>query len=116
MFKLNGIDILDPTIHRWLPRNMLGITGAGQPMYSGVREYELKWQLTSIGDYYQLLNAFSRISGTTTVVMALPQFYSTGTYTAFSYSGCILREPEYGQWFDGYYQDVTLLITNIRTG
>ena len=115
MFKLNGIDILDPSTHRWLSRNMLGISGAGQPIYSGVREYEMKWQLTSIGEYYQLLSAFSNLSGSNTVVMSLPQFTSTGTYEPFyAYSGCILREPEYGQWFNGYYQDVSLLITNIR--
>jgi|WetSurMetagenome_2_1015567.scaffolds.fasta_scaffold1407832_2 hypothetical protein len=114
MFKFNGIDILDPTTHRWLPRNALGITGAGQPIYGGVREYELKWNLGSIGDYYQLLSAFTVLSGTNTIVVTLPKFTATGTYDFYDYSGCILREPEYGSWFNEYYQGASLLITNIR--
>lgn len=115
-FKINGVDILDPTQHRWMPRNLLGISGAGQPVYSGVREYELRWQLHTIGDYYQLLSAFNTLSGTSTAVMDLPQFNSTGTYDPFySYSGCVLREPEMGNWFNGYPTDVYLLVHNIRT-
>jgi hypothetical protein len=114
-FKFNGVEILQPSIHRWLPRNLLGMTGGGQPVYSGVREYELKWQLSSIGDYYQLQQSFNNLSGSTTIVVDLPNFYSTGTYSFYSYTGCILREPEYSEWFNGYYRDATLLIQSIRT-
>lgn len=114
-FKLNGVAFLDPTYHRWMPRNLLGISGGGHPIYSGVREYELKWRLTSIGDFYLLQSSFQNLSGTSTIVAEIPQFNSTGTYSYYAYSGCTLREPEYTQWFDGYYQDVTLLIANIRT-
>jgi hypothetical protein len=113
-FKFNGVDFLDPTNHAWVPRNMLGISGAGHPMYSGVREYEMKWQLTSIGDYYQLLSSFNGLSGSSYIVADLPMYNSTGVYTFASYSGCVLREPEFSGWFNGYFQDVSLLITNIR--
>ncbi len=115
-FKFNGIEILQPSIHRWTPRNILGISGGGHAVYPGVREYELKWQLSSIGEYYQLLQSFNNLSGISTLVVDLPQFNSTGTYEPFfSYTGCILREPEFTEWFNGYYRDASLLITNIRT-
>lgn len=113
-FKFNGVEILQPSVHRWVPRALLGLTGAGQPVYSGVREYELRWQLSSIGDFYQLQRSFDNLSGSTTAVVDLPLLRSTGTYSFYAYSGCVLREPEYGNWFNGYYQDVTLLIHNIR--
>jgi hypothetical protein len=114
--KFNGVEILQPTNHRWSPRDVLGIGGGGHAIYPGVREYEMEWQLSSIGDYYQLLSAFANLSGTSTIVVDLPSFYSTGTYSPFySYSGCVLREPEFREWFNGYYGDVKLLITNIRT-
>lgn len=115
-YKINGVEILQPTEHRWVPRPLLGVTGAGQPVYPGVREYELRWNLTSIEDYRQLVNAFAALSGSSTAVMDLPYFIITGSYTPFfSYSGCILREPEYSGWFNTYYQSVNLLITNVRT-
>lgn len=114
-FRLNGVAFLDPTEHGWLPRTMLGVSGGGHPIYAGVREYELKWQLASIGDYYLLQSSFQGLSGTSNIVAELPQFDSTGTYAYFAYSGCVLREPEYGRWFNGYYQDISLLITNVRT-
>lgn len=113
-FKLNGVDFLDPTTHRWMPRNLLGVSGGGHPIYPGVREYELKWSLASLNDYQQLQLAFQSLSGTSTIVAELPVFNSTGTYYSYAYSGCILREPEYNSWFNEYYQDVSLLITNIR--
>ena len=114
-FKFNGVEILQPTSHRWMPRNILGYSGSGHPIYVGVREYQLQWSLNSIGDYYQLLQSFNNLSGTSTAVIDLPNFYSTGTYTFYSYSGCVLQEPEYAEWFNGYYSEVKLLVSNIRT-
>lgn len=115
-FKINGVEFLDPTIHRWMPRAMLGIAGNGHPIYAGVREYEFTWQLASIGDYYQLLQAFDNLSGTSYAVLELPTFHSTGTYEPFyAYSGCVLREPEFSEWFNGYHRDIKLTVTNIRT-
>lgn len=114
-FRINGVDILHPTTHHWVPRPILGLSGAGQPIYPGVREYELKWINVSIEDYRQLQQSFADLSGTSTAVVDLPYFKITGSYTPFfPYSGCVLREPEYANWFNTYYQDVTLLITNIR--
>jgi hypothetical protein len=113
--KFNGAEILQPTLHRWVPRNILGMSGSGHPIYPGVREYELSWQLSSIGDYYQLLESFNNLSGTSTAVIDLPKFNSTGTYDMFSYSGCVLREPEYSEWFTSYYREAKLLISNIRS-
>jgi len=115
-YKVNGTTIAtQPTTGRWIPRPQLGISGSGQAVYSGVREYELKWRLVNISDYNELTTFFNSIGNTGTVVVDLPQ-YGAATYTFFSYTGCILREPEAGQYFAGTgQQDIVLLVTNIRT-
>ena len=53
-YAINGIDFLPPTTGRWLPKNAIGIGGDGHAIYAGVREFELKWQLTAPSDVYQL--------------------------------------------------------------
>jgi len=114
-FKIYGTEILQPSEHGWVSRPLLGLTGAGQPIYPGVREYEMRWALASAEDYRQLVNAFNALSGSSTANLDMPYFIVTGTYEPFcTYSGCILMEPEYANWFNTYYQDVTLLITHIR--
>ena len=62
-FAVNGVDfLLEPTEHKWLPRTMLGRDGAGHPIYSGVREYEMRFQLASLTDYWQLQQWFNTMS------------------------------------------------------
>ena len=82
---------------------------------SGVREYELKWQLVNVSDYAQLVTFFDSIGNTGTVFIDLPKFGSS-TYVFQTYSGCYIREPEAGQYFAGTgQQEVLVLVTNIRT-
>jgi hypothetical protein len=115
-YKISGTAITtQPTTGRWIPRASLGIDGNGHAIYPGVREYELKWQLVNVSDYNQLVTFFNSIGNTGTVVVDLPQF-GAATYTFYSYSGCVLREPEANQYFVGTgQQEVLLLISNIRT-
>jgi len=114
-YKINGTEIQQPTTGRWIPRTNLGINGNGQAVHSGVREYELKYQLVNISDYGQLVTMFNSIGNTGTISIDLPQFGSS-TYTFQTYSGCYIREPEAGQYFAGTgQQEVLVLVTNIRT-
>ena len=115
-YKIGGTEITtQPTSGRWIPKQPIGIDGNGHAIYPGVREYELKWQLVNISDYNQLVGFFNSIGNTGTVVVDLPQF-GAATYTFYSYSGCVLREPEANQYFAGAgQQDVLLVVSNIRT-
>lgn len=114
-YKINGTEIQQPTTGKWMPRTQLGISGSGQSIYSGIREFELKWQLVNISDYNQLISFFNSIGNTGTVVVDLPKF-GESTYVFYSYSGCILREPEAGQYFAATgQQDILLVVSNILT-
>ena len=116
-FALNGVDfILNPTEHGWLPRSMLGRDGAGHPIYSGVREYEMRFVLASQTEFWQLQNWFNLMSNTGTVIVDLPIYSLSGSYSFLSYTGCIISEPEQRTYFNEHRTDVYLLISNIRTG
>lgn len=114
-YYINGTELLlQPTSGRWLPRTMLGVSGDGHGIYSGVREFEMRFQLGSPQDYNQVITFFNSIQPTGTAVVTLPRFgYST--YEFFDYSGCTIREPETGPYFSEYQNDLLLLITNIKT-
>ena len=113
-YAINGVEILQPTSGRWLSRDRLGIDGNGHVIYPGVREFEMKFVLSSPSDYNQILGYYNAVSNTGTVVIDLPQF-GAASYVFYSYSGCVLQEPEVGTYFSTYHNDVTLLVTKIRT-
>lgn len=114
-YSINGTEItIPPTTGQWMPRNLIGIDGAGHPIYAGVREFEMRWQLVDQAEMNELQTFFNGVVTTGTAVVALPQYANT-TYQFFSYSGCTLREPEWGTYFTQHPQDVVLLVTNIRT-
>lgn len=114
-FAINGTDFyLPPTEHRWMPRTMLGRDGAGHPIYSGVREYEMRWQLGTLTDFWQLQTWFNLMSNTGTLVVDLPTYGVSGAYTFTSYTGCTITEPE-GAYFNEHNSDIILVVGNIRT-
>jgi len=113
-YAVNGVTFLPPTSGRWLPKNPIGVSGDGHAIYSGVREFELRWQLAFPSDVYQLQNFFGAINNTGTAVVDLPK-YGHSSYEFYSYSGCVLREPEQGEYFSENQTDILLLVTNVRT-
>lgn len=114
-YQIDGTElIIQPTLGRWMPRSSAGITGDGHAIYAGVREYEMRWQLNSASGYNQLMNYFEGIDPTGTAVVDLPRF-AFSNYEFFSYSGCVLREPETGPYFTQNNINVILLVSNIRT-
>lgn len=114
-YAINGTTLsLQPTEGRWLERSSFGIDGNGHPIYSGVRQFELRFQLESMSDLQQIINSYNSVGATGTIVMDLPQ-WGAADFRFYSYSGCTLREPEYGPYFEEFNEDVTLLVMNIRT-
>lgn len=113
-YAINGTEVLQPTSGRWIPKSPIGIGGDGHAIYAGVREFEIRWQLTEPSDVYLLQTQFNAINNTGTAVVDLPRF-AYSSYEFYSYSGCVLREPEQNEYFNQYHTDITLLITNIRT-
>lgn len=114
-YKINAVEIsIQPTEGRWLPRRTMGEDGNGRPIYSAVREFEMRWQLTDPAQVNTLQTYFNAVGATGTAVVDLPQ-YAAATYTFFSYSGTVLHEPEFSPFFAESVKDVVLLVTKIRT-
>ena len=114
-YRLDGVELLlQPTTGRWMPRKALGIDGSGHPVYPGVREFEMRFQLGSPADYHQLQTFFEGVSNTGTVVAYLPK-YGHDSYLFYGYTGCTLQEPDADEYFSEYQKNFVILITNIRT-
>jgi len=113
-YKINGTAFdPQPTTGRWLPRESLGIDGNMQAIYPLYHEFECTWQLEKPSDFYELQNWFEGMSAIGNIVADLPE-YAANTYRFFSYSGCVIREPQMGVYFTEHHTDVTLLISKIR--
>lgn len=114
-YKINSTELtIQPTTGRWVPRQQVGVSGAGYPIYSGVRQFEMKFVLDTPSAVNQLQGFFDSIGITGSAVVDLPE-YTKSTYSFREYSGCIVREPEFGEYYNEHQTSVTLLITSIRT-
>lgn len=114
-YAVNGTDLsLQPTEGKWNQRDAYGYDGAGHPIYSSFRTFELKWQLISTSDLSQMITFFNTVSSTGTLAVDLPQ-YGANAYQFSRYSGCTLNEVQVGAYFSEYVQDVTLLVLQVRT-
>lgn len=114
-FKINGTPLShQPSDHDWVDRESLGIDGNGHAIYPSVREYQLEWDFLSATEFNEIYTYFSAVGQTGTVTIDLPQ-YANATYQFVTYSGCVLREPTFGKYFENYYTDIKLLVVKIRT-
>lgn len=114
-YRINGIELaLQPTTGRWLPRSLLGIDGNGHPVYPAFREFEMQWGLMDVSGSHQLQNFFDTVVTTGSAVVELPKYQDT-TYNFVPYSGCTLREPNWGRFFTEHQDNTVLLVTKIRT-
>lgn len=114
-FAINGVELLaQPTEHKWVDRNSIGISGEARPVYPSVRQYELTWNFLSMEEFAQINTFYNSVASSGTVVADLPK-WATYPYQFFSYSGCTLKEPTVGNFFVGYVSDVSLLILKVRT-
>jgi hypothetical protein len=114
-FKINGSSIShQPTDHRWVNRNEIGITGDGHAVYPAIREYELTWDFLTPTEFNEIYTHFLSIGTTGSVAVELPR-YANSSYSFYAYSGCILREPTFDAYHENYYTNVKLLIARIQT-
>lgn len=112
-YQINGTDVpIPPTSGQWKSRDTIGVDGNGHAIYTGYREFELRWGLLSSPEFSTLQGFFNAIGVTGTATVALPQ-YGASSYTFYNYSGCVLREPEVGQYFETYVEDVKLEVMKI---
>lgn len=115
-YSVEGVNFLmRPTKGQWKQRKEVGIDGNGHTIYPSVRDFEAKWNLMHPADFNQIVNAYNTVQNTGTLSFDLPQYGSIGVNLFATYTGCIISEPEVGEYFQGYYTDVSLLIYNIRT-
>lgn len=103
-----------PTTGKWVGRTNYGMDGGAHPVYSSFRNFEMKWDLISVSDLQQIINVYNAVGNTGTVVTCLPQ-WGASDFSFFNYSGTTLQEPEVGEYYMGFVQNVTLLVINART-
>jgi len=114
-YKINNIElIIQPTTGQWIPREIIGIDGNGHPIYPATREFEMNWQLSNPTGTWQLQNFFDTVSITGSAVVDLPRHNYWG-YEFYSYSGCVVQEPEIDVYFTEHITNVRLLVTKIKT-
>lgn len=114
-FSFNGTLLnAQPTDHHWIEKEPIGTDGNGIAIYPAVREYEITWDFLDTEEWNQIYNFFLAQGVTGTIVSSLPQ-WNTTPYTFYAYSGTVLREPHYDNWFQNYYVNVKLIIVKILT-
>jgi hypothetical protein len=115
-YSINGTELIDqPTVGRWIPKELLGVAGSAQPMYPGVREFEMSWNLISPEGYNQIQGFYNNASGVFPVTVGLP-IYANAAFVFQNYSGCTMQEPSFGDEYfagEGYVPNVRLVIMRI---
>lgn len=114
-YALNNTNLtLQPTTGRWTTRSEYGIDGGGHQVYSSLRSFELTWVLISTLDAKQIIDFYNAFGSTGSVVACLPEWNNV-EYSFRNYSGTNMMEPEVGTYFQGFIQEMKLLLINIRT-
>jgi hypothetical protein len=112
-YAFNGSNLtLQPETGQWQERDSFGIDGAGHPIYSRVRSFELVWGLVSMSELNQITTFYNQVQNTGTCSVDLPK-WGDSQYLFTTYSGATLQEPTVGTYFETYVQDVRLVILNI---
>lgn len=116
-FKINGVSFSrQPTNHHWVNQTPFGVTGDGHSSYPAYREYEMDFDFATPQEFYDFQSYFSAIGLTGTASVDLPEHPSTASAYQFrTYSGCVISQPEYDNYFENYYSNAKLLVSRIRT-
>lgn len=115
MIGFNGTGLmLQPTTAGWLEQDSLGTNGFGQNVYPALREFQMEFNLTSQGEWFELRNYFRMVSVTGTLVATLPDI-DANTFQYKNYSGVILRQPVMQEYFAEEYSASIRLVLLVRT-
>lgn len=115
--KINGHKLC-PTAVQWMPRSVLDVQGDNRPIYSPIHTVQLRWEFVNYEQWASAQDVFNLVQSTGTAVATLPGFpTATGSAMAYQdYSGCVLGEPQVGQFFaESYPESMILVVTNIVT-
>jgi hypothetical protein len=113
-YKYNGVALTaQPTKGNWMAPASLGDDGDGRPIYPFIFTFELVWNGIAPSDFKQLVDQWTAISVSGTVVMTLPQ-WGASTYTFFDYTGTIPQMPTSGEYFEGFILNAKQVISNVR--
>jgi hypothetical protein len=113
-FSFDGTELLQsPETFQWVSKELVGISGNAHPVYPAVRQFEMKWGFMEMDAFAQLQGFYDGIQSTGTVVVDLPK-YASSPYSFQSYSGCTLKEPTAGNFFEYWVSDVTLTVLRIQ--
>lgn len=113
-YRINDTDLfIQPTYGRWLNRELIDVDGNGHPVYSPYYSFEMQWNLSSMDEIHQLQDFFDALGRTGTASIDLPR-YAYDPYTFRTYSGTVLQEPTYDNYYSEHLTNVTLMITKIR--
>lgn len=113
-YKINGVEITQPAESHWIDRDEVAVSGLGHAIYPGVRQHELQWDFLTPAEFYTILNWYTGQAASGSVIMDLPT-WGGSMWNFKSYTGAVLREPQYDVFFEQYYQSVRLLVVNVRT-
>lgn len=114
ILAFNGTTLLQqPTDHRWVARDVIGVDGNGNAIYVAPRQYEMKFDFLDT-DAFNQLNGFFQAQGVTGTVTATLPKWDANPYQFQNYSGCVIREPEYENWFQNWYVGVRLLVVRVN--
>jgi hypothetical protein len=114
-YKLDGVELVeDPLDGHWVDQEVLGIDGNNRPIYASTRMFEMVWQLMSPESFNQLFDQWDALSTTGSIVVDLPEL-GVDPFVFRSYTGAIVEQPMMGEYFQGFYDKVTMVIRNVRT-
>lgn len=114
-YAVGGVNLqLPPSEGQWGQRETIGLDGNGRPIYPSIRTFTMKWNLISVGDLQQIINAQRAVANTGSSVVDIPK-WAASDYLFESYTGCFVNEVTVGKYFAQHVEDVQLLVTNIRT-
>jgi hypothetical protein len=115
MIGFNGTGLmLQPTTAGWSPQDSLGVNGFGQKIYPSLQEFQMAFNLTSQGEWFELLTYFNMISTTGSITATLPDPKSN-TFSYRDFSGCILYKPEMSEYFAEEYSQEVKVTVLVRT-
>lgn len=112
-FKINGTAILiQPIEHGWEPRRVLGLDGNNKAIYTPTYSYKFGWDAMLPDEFKQLRDFWSAVAASGAVSVDLPQI-DAATYVFATYTNCVIDEPTYERYYQGYRMQVSWMVRNI---
>lgn len=115
MIGFNGTGLmLQPTTASWGEQDSIGTNGFAHEIYPALREFNMTFNLTSQGEFYELLNYFRQVGVTGSIVATLP-YFDNNTFAYKNYSGVVLRQPSSQEYFAEEYSSEVKITLLVRT-